>query len=82
MLIVPYHNNKIWAVHEFHKPWENPCLHHNLDAIIAAISQVGNSPAGVRDDILVLMLQEEDEDWKNLLHSIQGRAGVLVPAQV
>lgn len=82
MLISPYHNSKLWAVHEFHKPWENPCLHHNLDAIIAAISQVGNSPAGVRDDSLVFMLQEEDEDWQNLLHSIQGRAGVLVPAQV
>lgn len=82
MLIVPYHNIHIWAVHEFHKPWENPCVHHNLDAIIAAISQVGNSPAGVRDDFLVLVLQEEDEDWQNLLHGIQGRTGVLVPAQV
>lgn len=82
MLIVPYHNSQIWAVHELHKPWENPCLHHNLDAIIVAISQVGNSPAGVREDLLVLMLQEDEEDWQNLLHSIQGRARVLVPAQV
>lgn len=81
-MVVPYHNNQIWAVHEFHKPWENACLHHNLDAIIGAISQVGNSPAGIRDDFLVFVLQEEDEDWQNLLHGIQGRAWVLVPAQV
>lgn len=82
MLIVSYHNDQLWADHEFHQPWENPCIHHNLDAIVGAIGQIGNSPAGVRNYFLVLMFYEAEEDWQHHLHCIQGRVGVLVPTEV
>lgn len=77
-----YHNDQLRAAHELHQPWENPCVHDDLDAIVGAIGQVGNCPAGVSDDFLVLVLQEAGEDRQHLPHRIQGWVGVLVPAEV
>lgn len=80
--IVSYHNDQLWAGHEFHHPRENPCIQDNLDAIVGTIGQIGNSPAGVRNYFLVLMFHEADEDGQNLIHRIQRRVGVLVPTEV
>lgn len=42
-----YQDNEFRAGHELYKPGQDPHGHHVMDAIIVALCEVGQSPAGV-----------------------------------
>ena len=53
-----------------------------LDLLIGAISEVGESPAGVRQHLLVTVVHQAGQDGQDLTHGGHGRGRVLVTAQI
>ena len=53
-----------------------------LNLLVGAVSEVGERPAGVGQHLLVLVLDQLGQDGEALLHHLEGRARVLVAAQV
>lgn len=78
----PYQSRQVQAGQELDKSWQDPSLQHNIDAVVGTVRQVGDGPAGVREDFLVCVLQQADKSGEYLLHSLQRRGGVFVPAEV
>lgn len=46
----------------------DPCVHHEADALAAALAEVGQGSVGVRENLAVLEVQEVGEDGPHLLH--------------
>ena len=77
-----YQDVEFRAAHQLNQPGQDPSVHHLADARIAAIGEVGQGPAGVREDLSVWVPQEVEEGGQHLLHRVVGGVRVLVPAQV
>lgn len=77
-----YQDIEFRAAHELNQPGQDPRVNHLANALIAAIGEVGQGPAGVRENLAVLVLQEVEEDGQHLLHCFFARVWVLVSAQV
>lgn len=77
-----YQDVEFRAGHELNQPGQDTSVNHLADALIAAIGEVGQGPAGIREDLAVLVLQEEGKDRQHLLDGFSARVWVFVPAQV
>lgn len=77
-----YQDIEFWAGHELNQPGQHPHVNHLANALDAALGEVGQSPAGVREHLVVLVLQELGEDGQHLLHRFFAGVRVLVSAQV
>lgn len=53
-----YQDIEFWAGHEINQPGQDSCVDHVANALIAAIGEVGQGPAGIREDLAVFVLQE------------------------
>ncbi|KAF3846895.1 hypothetical protein F7725_003973 [Dissostichus mawsoni] len=61
---------------------DEPGLHHDLDAVVGAVRQVGHGPAGVSQHLPVLVVQQTHQHRQDLLDGCEGGGRVLVPAEV
>lgn len=61
-----YQDAQLLVSHQFHQPRDDARLHHHVDAVIVAVREVGDGPAGVRQDVLVGVVEQLDERRKNL----------------
>lgn len=61
-----YQDAQLLVSHQLHQPGDDARLHHHVDAIVVAVREVGDGPAGVRQNVLVGVVEQLDERWKNL----------------
>ncbi len=77
-----YHNGELSTGKQLDQAGHQASLHHHLYPLIGAIGQVGHGPAGVGQNLPVVVVQEAHQGWKQLLHGRQRRCRVLVSTQV
>lgn len=68
-----YQDVEFRAGHELNQPGQEPRVNHLADALVAAVGEVGEGPADVRENLVVLVLQEVEEDGQHLLHGFFAR---------
>lgn len=81
-LTCTYHDGQLLAPQQLHNSRDQSCLHHHIDAIIGAISQVRDGPACVCQNLPVIMVQKTDQGGQDLLDGLNWGCWVLVTAQV
>lgn len=61
-----YQDAQLLVSHQLHQPRHDSRLHHHVDAVVVAVRQVGDGPAGVGQDVLVGVVDQLDERRENL----------------
>ena len=76
------HHLQFSTIKEADKVGNNTSINHTLDLLIWTIGEVGQGPAGIRQDLLVRVLNELSQDRKTLLHNFKWWRRILVTTQV
>lgn len=80
--LISYHYWQFTTSQEFHKLWHQSSFHYNFYPVIGTICQIGKCPACVCQHLMIIMVQEPNESWKNLLNSFYGWCRILITTQV
>lgn len=79
---ITHHYWQFTTSQESHKLWHQSSFHNNFYPIIGTVCEVGNCPARVCQHLRVIMVQEPDKSWKDLLDGFYGRCRILIATQV
>lgn len=77
-----YDHSQLLEAEHLHQAGDQTGLDHHLDAVVGAVREVGDGPAGVGEHLRVVVVEQADQGGQDLLHGSQGRGGVLVAAEV
>jgi len=77
-----YHHREFLKAQQLNQPWKNSSLDDYINSFIGSISEVRNSPACIRQDRFVTVVEQLDYGGEHLLDSTETREGVLVPTKV
>ena len=53
--------------HEDDHAWHDAGLHHHVNAVVGAVGEVGDGPAGVRQDVLITQVEQLDQGRQKLV---------------
>lgn len=81
-ITITYHYWQFTAPQESHKLWHQSSFHNNFYPVIRTICEVGNCPACVCQHLRVIVVQEPDQSWQDLLDGFYGRCRILIATQV
>merc|ERR1712055_619050 len=76
------HDTDLATVQEGDQAGDDSGIDDALNLLVRPISQVGQSPARIGQDLTVLVLNQLSQAWQALLHNLKWRRRIFVPAKV
>lgn len=61
-----YHDAEFLVAHQLHQPRDDARFHHDVNAVVVAVGEVGDCPACVGQDVLIGEMEQLDQRRKNL----------------